>query len=61
MGIVGLWAYGNADLGSAIEATECVIAKIKTNKYDKDDLVEFKTTLSDVVSEIEKALTANEA
>lgn len=59
MGIVGLWAYGNVDLGSAIESTEAVIAKIKTNKYGKDEIVEFKNSLAEVIAEIDKAL-ANE-
>lgn len=47
--------YGNADLGSAIETAEAVIAKIKTNKFDKNDLVE----LHKAVVEIENAV--NEA
>lgn len=60
MGLVGMWLYGNADLGSALESAEAVIAKIKTNKYDKDDLAKFKNSLSEVIAEIDKAI-ANEA
>lgn len=47
--------YGNADLGSAIETVEAVIAKIKTNKFDNDDIVELHTA----VVELEKSI--NEA
>lgn len=57
MGFAGAWAYGNADLGSAIETAEAVIAKIKTNKYDNDDIAELRKALA----EIDKALTKNEA
>lgn len=57
MGIPGMWAYGNVDLGSAIETVEAVIAKIKTNKFDNDDVAE----LHKAVAELEKALTENEA
>ena len=56
MGIVGMWYYGNVDLGSAIETIEAVIAKIKTNKFDKNDLVE----LDKAITEIRDAVT-NEA
>ena len=59
MGLVGLPLYGIVDLGSALETAEAVIAKIKTNKYGKDELVEFKNALNEVVAEIDKAL-ANE-
>lgn len=56
MGIPGAWYYGMVDLGSAIETADSVLAKIKTNRFDKDDLVEFKDELAKVVAEIEKAL-----
>lgn len=56
MGFPGAWYYGNVDLGSAIETAEAVIAKIKTNKFDKDDLVE----LDNALTEIRNAVT-NEA
>lgn len=48
MGIWGVPLYGNVDLGSAIETAEAVIAKIKTNKYDKSDLVELDKALTEV-------------
>lgn len=57
MGIPSMWIYGNVDLGSAIETAEAVIAKIKTNKFDNDDVAE----LHKAVAELEKALTENEA
>lgn len=57
MGIPGAWIYGKVDLGSAIETAEAVIAKIKTNKYDNDDVAELRKALA----EIDKALTKNEA
>ena len=58
MGIHSMPWYGY-DLGSAIESAEKVIAKIKTNRFDKSDLVKFKTTLEKVVAELDKAI-ANE-
>jgi hypothetical protein len=48
-----MWYYGDVDLGSAVETIESVVAKIKSNKYDKSDLVE----LHKAVVELEKALT----
>ena len=57
MGLPGAWLYGNVDVGSAIETAEAVIAKIKTNKYDKDDVAELRKALA----EIDEALNANEA
>ena len=56
MGILGAPFYGLVDLGSAVETAESVLAKIKTNRFDKDDLVQFKNDLAGVVAEIEKAL-----
>lgn len=47
MGFPGMWAYGE-DLGSAIETAEAVIAKIKTNKFDKSDLVELDKALTEI-------------
>lgn len=52
MGVPSLPFYGT-DLGSAIETAEKVIAKIKTNRFDKEDLVELKEALA----EIEKAVS----
>lgn len=40
MGILGLPLYGT-DLGTAIEATEKLLAKIKSGKYDKETLIEI--------------------
>ena len=47
MGIVGAPLYGK-DLGSAIETAEKVIAKIKTNRYDKTDLAELAKALDEI-------------
>lgn len=47
MGWVGLPLYGT-DLGSAIETAEKVIAKIKTNRFDKSDLVQLDKALSEI-------------
>lgn len=52
MGVPSLPFYGT-DLGSAIETAEKVIAKIKTNRFDNEDLVELKKALA----EIEKAVS----
>jgi hypothetical protein len=41
MGFVGLPLYGEVDLGSAIEKQEQTMEKIKTNKYDKHDLLDL--------------------
>lgn len=57
MGLPSMWYYGNVDLGSAIETVEAVIAKIKTNKFDNDDVAE----LHKAVAELEKALATDEA
>ena len=43
----------------AIESAEKSISKIKTNRFDKSDLVKFKTSLEKVVAELDKAI-ANE-
>jgi hypothetical protein len=40
MGIPGLVWYGE-DIGSAIEHIEKIIATIKTNKFDKQDIVDL--------------------
>lgn len=47
MGWVGLPLYGT-DLGSAIETAEKVIAKIKTNRFDKSDLAQLDKALSEI-------------
>jgi prefoldin subunit 5 len=50
------WApvYGELDLGSAIETAEKVIAKIKTNKFDKEDLKELDKVLTAIKEEVAK-------
>jgi hypothetical protein len=48
MGLWGLPVYGNIDLGAAIQTAEDVIAKVKTNKFDKDDLVELEKALTEI-------------
>ncbi len=53
MGIPNLWAYGE-DIGSAIETAEKVIAKIKTNKFDNEDLVELDKALTEIRNFIAK-------
>ena len=50
-----LWpVYGELDLGSAIETAEKVIAKIKSNKFDKDDLKELDKVLTAIKEEVAK-------
>lgn len=51
MGRVGAPVYG-VDLGSAIETAEAVIAKIKTNKFDKSDLVELSKVFVEIITAI---------
>ena len=53
MGYMSFPVYGE-DLGSAIETAEKVIAKIKTNKYDKKDLVELDKALAEIKAVIAK-------
>lgn len=53
MGVPSMWAYGE-DVGSAIETAENVIAKIKTNKFDKEDLVELDKALTEIRNFIAK-------
>jgi hypothetical protein len=59
MGIVGLPVYGH-DIGSAIETADKVLAKIKTNRFDKSDLEKFRASLVSVVTELDKALADDE-
>lgn len=54
MGYVFYPVYGQ-DLGSTIENVEKLIAKIKTNKFDKEDLV----ALSDAIVELKTAIEEN--
>ena len=53
MGRVLYPVYGE-DLGSAIETAEKVIAKIKTNKYSKKDLVELDKALTEIKTVVAK-------
>ena len=53
MGAPGVPWYGK-DLGSAIESVEVCIAKIKTNKFGKLDLVELKSALEELVTAVEQ-------
>ena len=53
MGKAGFPLYGE-DLGSAIETAEKVIAKIKTNKYSKKDLVELEKALTEIKAVVAK-------
>lgn len=54
MGYVSYPVYGELDLGSAIETAEKVIDKIKTNKFDKDDLKELDKVLTAIKEEVAK-------
>lgn len=54
MGLPCAPLYGE-DIGSAIETVENIIAKIKTNKFDNDDIIEFHKALV----EVEKYLNEN--
>jgi len=52
MGRPGRPIYGDADLGSAIEDVEKVIAKIKTNKFGKKDIVALYKATTEMVTAI---------
>lgn len=54
MGWVSLPVYGNADLGSAIETAKAVIAKIESNKFDNEDIVELHKALSEIAKAIDE-------
>lgn len=56
MGVPSMPFYGNADLGSAIEDIEKVIAKIKTNKFDNKEIIK----LYEANEEVLKAIISNE-
>lgn len=53
MGAPGVPWYGE-DLGSTIETVEVCIAKIKTNKFGKLDVVDLKCALEELVCAIEQ-------
>ena len=46
--------YGELDLGSAIETAEKLIAKIKSNKFDDEDLKELDKVLTVIKEKVEK-------
>lgn len=46
--------YGELDLGSAIETAEKVIAKIKSNKFDNEDLKELDKVLTAIKEKVEE-------
>ena len=54
MGIDIAPLYGELDLGSAIETAEKIIAKIKSNKFDDEDLKELDKVLSAIKEKVEK-------
>ena len=56
MGRPILFLYGNEDVGSAIEDIEVVIDKIKTNKFDKEDLLKLHNANTELI----KALLSND-
>lgn len=56
MGIAIAPLYGNADVGSAIEDVEKVIAKIKSNDFSNKDLI----ALYKANAEVLKAVLDNE-
>lgn len=47
MGLAGAPFYGT-DLGSAIQTAEKIIAKIKTNRFDKSDLKQLDKALTEI-------------
>lgn len=54
MGRPYLAAYGEVDLGTAIQTNKEIVAKIESNKYDDKDLIALaKTTFEIVVAIIE--------
>lgn len=53
MGYITYPVYGEMDLGSAIEVAEKVIAKIKTNKFDKKDKIALADALITIKESIE--------
>ena len=49
MGRNGFPAYGEIDLGSAIETAKSCLSKIETNKYDKQDLIAYAKANNDII------------
>lgn len=56
MGRPGWEIYGDADVGSAIQDIEKIVAKIKTNKFSNEDLV----NLFNANNELLKAVLNND-
>ena len=54
MGFHNAPLYGNADLGSAVETAEKAIAKIKSNKFDKEDMIALANALVAVKTAIDE-------
>lgn len=42
-------AYGEVDLGSAIETAKGAIEQIETNKFDKEDLLALAKANNDII------------
>ena len=49
MGIDNWPVYGEVDLGSAIETNKKIVAKIESNKFDKQDLIALARSTFDIV------------
>lgn len=49
MGRNGYPVYGEVDLGSAIETNKKVVAKIESNKFDKQDLIALAGSTFDII------------
>ena len=52
MGIPNAPAYGNNDVGSAIEDVEKIVDKIKTNKFGKKEIVALYNANADLLKAI---------
>ena len=56
MGYINYPVYGNVEIGSAIKEVEKLIEKVKSNKFDKKDLL----ALYNANAEIIKGILSNE-
>lgn len=54
MGIPGAAWYGNADVGSAIEDIEKIVAKIKTNLFSAKDIMKLYKANGELLKSIVK-------
>lgn len=52
MGIPNAPLYGNVDLGSAVEDVEKIVAKIKTNKFGKKDVMKLYEANAEIIKAI---------